>query len=58
MVDRMLELGDVEGRDLWRRIRRAIEALQAVVSTGSELCSMVTGRKTHQKRSRKISRLI
>jgi hypothetical protein len=54
----MLELGDVEGRDLWLRIRRAIEALQAVVSTGSELCSMVTGRKTHQKRSRKISRLI
>jgi hypothetical protein len=29
MVDRMLELGDVEGRDLWRRIRRAIETLQA-----------------------------
>lgn len=29
MVDRMLELGDLEGRDLWRRIRRAIEALQA-----------------------------
>jgi hypothetical protein len=29
MVDRMLELGDLEGRDLWRRIRCAIEALQA-----------------------------
>lgn len=29
MVDRMLELGDLEGRDLWRRIRSAIEALQA-----------------------------
>ena len=29
MIDRMLELGDVEGRALWRRIRRAIERLQA-----------------------------
>ena len=29
MLDRMLELGDVEGRDLWRRIGRAIETLQA-----------------------------
>jgi hypothetical protein len=29
MVDRMLELGDLEGRDLWRRIRCAIEVLQA-----------------------------
>ena len=29
MTDRMLELSDVEGRDLWRRIRRAIETLQA-----------------------------
>jgi hypothetical protein len=29
MTDRMLELGDVEGRALWRRIRRAIETLQA-----------------------------
>jgi hypothetical protein len=28
MVDRMLELGDLEDRDLWRRIRRAIEVLQ------------------------------
>ena len=25
MVDRMLELGDPEGRALWQRIRRAIE---------------------------------
>jgi len=25
----MLELGDLEGRDLWRRIHRAIEVLQA-----------------------------
>jgi hypothetical protein len=29
MVDRMLELDDLEGRDLWRRIRRAILVLQA-----------------------------
>jgi hypothetical protein len=29
MIDRMLELDDAEGRDLWRRIRRAIEMLQA-----------------------------
>ena len=29
MIDRMLELGDVEGRALWQRVRRAIEALQA-----------------------------
>ena len=29
MVDRMLELGDSDGRAVWRRIRRAIEALQA-----------------------------
>ena len=29
MVDRMLELGDLEGCDLWRRIRRAILVLQA-----------------------------
>jgi hypothetical protein len=31
MVDRMLELGDLEGCDLWRRIRRAILVLQAPV---------------------------
>jgi len=29
MIVRMLELGDVEGRDLWRRLGRAIETLQA-----------------------------
>ena len=29
MLDRMLHLGDLEGRDLWRRIRRAILVLQA-----------------------------
>jgi hypothetical protein len=29
MIDRMLELGDPEGRQLWRRIKRAIEQLQA-----------------------------
>lgn len=29
MIDRMLEHGDMEGRTVWRRIRRAIEVLQA-----------------------------
>jgi hypothetical protein len=29
MSDRMLELGDPEGRQVWRRIKRAIEQLQA-----------------------------
>ena len=29
MVDRMLELGDPDGQAVWRRIRRAIEALKA-----------------------------
>jgi len=29
MIDRMLDLGDSEGRIVWRRIKRAIEALQA-----------------------------
>jgi hypothetical protein len=29
MVDRMVELGALEGHELWRRIRRAIEVLQA-----------------------------
>jgi hypothetical protein len=29
MVDRMLELGDLEACDLWRRIHRAIEVLRA-----------------------------
>ena len=31
MVERMLELGDPDGRALWQRIRRAIEVLQAPV---------------------------
>ena len=29
MIDRMLELGDPEGRSVWRRIKRVIEQLQA-----------------------------
>jgi hypothetical protein len=29
MIDRMLELGHPEGRQVWRRIKRAIEQLQA-----------------------------
>ena len=29
MIDRMLELSDPEGRSVWKRIKRAIEALQA-----------------------------
>jgi hypothetical protein len=29
MIDRMLELGDPEGRQVWRLIKRAIEQLQA-----------------------------
>ena len=29
MTNRMLELGDLEGYVLWRRIRRTIEVLQA-----------------------------
>jgi hypothetical protein len=29
MIDRVLELGDPEGRQVWRRITRAIEQLQA-----------------------------
>jgi hypothetical protein len=28
MVDRMFDRGDLEGRQVWRRIKRAIEALQ------------------------------
>jgi hypothetical protein len=32
MIDRMMELGDGEGRQVWRRIKRAIETLQAVPS--------------------------
>jgi hypothetical protein len=29
MIDRMLDHGDLEGRAVWRRIKTAIEALQA-----------------------------
>jgi len=29
MIDRMLELGDPEGRQFWKRIKRAIEQLHA-----------------------------
>ena len=29
MIDRMLELDDPEGRQVWRRIKGAIEQLQA-----------------------------
>lgn len=29
MIDRMLDRGDAEGRQVWRRIKCAIEALQA-----------------------------
>jgi hypothetical protein len=29
MIDRMLERGDPEGRQVWRRIKGAIEQLQA-----------------------------
>ena len=36
MVDRMLELGDPEGRAPWRRIRRAIEVLQAPQAQDAE----------------------
>jgi hypothetical protein len=32
MIDRMLELGDPDGRQVWRRIKRAIETLRAVPS--------------------------
>jgi hypothetical protein len=32
MIDRMLDLGDLEGRCVWQRISRAIEALQAPAS--------------------------
>ena len=30
MIDRMFELGDAEGRQVWQRIKAAIEELQAV----------------------------
>jgi hypothetical protein len=29
MIDRMLDRSDAEGRQVWRRIKQAIEALQA-----------------------------
>jgi len=32
MIDRMLELGDPEGRLVWKRIKRAIEHLEAAPS--------------------------
>jgi hypothetical protein len=32
LIDRMLDLGDREGQLVWRRIMRAIEALQAPAS--------------------------
>jgi hypothetical protein len=32
MTDRMLELGDPDGRLVWKRIMRAIEELQAAPS--------------------------
>jgi hypothetical protein len=32
MIDRMLDQGDLEGRAVWRRIKTAIEALQAAPS--------------------------
>jgi hypothetical protein len=30
MIDRMLNHGDTEGRQVWRRIKSAIEVLQAL----------------------------
>jgi hypothetical protein len=32
MIDRMLDLSDLEGRSVWKRIKRAIETLQAPAS--------------------------
>jgi hypothetical protein len=32
MIDRMLDLSDLEGRSVWNRIKRAIETLQAPAS--------------------------
>jgi hypothetical protein len=37
MIDRMLDHGDDEGRRVWRRIKRAIEALQAPPSGATHL---------------------
>jgi hypothetical protein len=36
MIDRMLASGDKEGRLVWRRIKRAIETLQAVPSRAAD----------------------
>ena len=56
MVDRMLELGDREGRALWQRICRAIEVLQAPsdgtrhsTSVFANLAAHSIQRKTHHK---------
>jgi hypothetical protein len=35
MIDRVLDHGDMDGRDVWRRIRRAIDDLQAQPSKGT-----------------------
>jgi hypothetical protein len=32
MIDRMLDLSDLEGRGVWKRIKSAIEVLQAPAS--------------------------
>jgi hypothetical protein len=32
MIDRMLDHGDLQGRAVWLRIKRALEALQALPS--------------------------
>jgi hypothetical protein len=37
MVDRMFELGNPDGRAVWHRIRRAIEALQGKPEWGDAL---------------------
>jgi len=34
-IDTMLERGDLAGRDVWQRIRRAIDDLQAQLSKGT-----------------------
>jgi hypothetical protein len=35
LIDRMLDHGDLEGRAVWRRIKRAIEGLRAPPSGGT-----------------------
>jgi hypothetical protein len=35
MIDRMLDLSDLEGRSVWKRIKRAIETLQAPASSAA-----------------------